>query len=154
METKTITGKGMGPMKPLPINLNQLGNPIIGNPPDVKNATPRSIDIIARVTIKDGTPNLVIIVATPVPIKNPAARVIAIAMETAITLSTPDAIIVVNIIAFITLENPTVDPTDKSISPEMITIVIPIAIIPLNEALRRILKKLLPVKKFGATNAK
>ena len=131
----TIIGTGMPSTYPFPNQANSLefaSKPVpIGFPSVNTNVAPRSMVMVARVTINGCSFPLDISTPFKAPTTNPTIKATGIA----IIESTPLA----SIIAATAPENPKIEPTDKSIPPVSITKVIPVAITALIEVCLRML---------------
>ena len=99
----------------------------------------RAMDIIPSVTTKDGIPAM----AISVPLMAPTSSEAPIAAGNASVMGSPACMITVVVMAEIS----TVEPTDRSIPPVMITAVMPMATIATKAKLRVTLNRLLGVAK-------
>lgn len=139
-----ITGKGIPNTYPPPIKPKFNGNPYIGLPPVTTMVRPLAILIVASVAINGGV--LILLVIKKLlnsPIKPP--RSIPAVIETIMLMPC------FNKMATNTEDSASVDPTDKSIPPEIITQVIPTATIAMIDTCLNTFKIFEAVKKYGDT---
>jgi hypothetical protein len=142
-----MTGTGMGPTAPLPNNSNPGGKGDIGNPPVSRNAALRRAVSSAREEMKLGMRSE----ARSIPMISPDK----LATESVRTTANgSDIFHCAVIIANKTPEKAAIEPTLKSISAAMITMVIPTPMIAIIDIWRKTLIKFRSVKKFGAARLK
>src|SRR5580704_382422 len=120
---------------------NGLGRPAIIRASEISMSSPRTAVIIPSVAMKGGTRPSWISTPLRTPRAAPAARAIRMEgrMGTAWVMRT----------ATRTLLNPTMEPTERSIPAEMMTMVIPIATTPMMATWRTRFERLLSVRKLG-----
>ncbi len=138
--TKIITGVGIGPIYPAPRNCHSLVTTLTGEPPVYTYASPLAIFIVARVTIKAGIVVLAMNKPLNIPISTPTKSPnIKAANNGRLYLETPPAAI--------QPERAIMEPTERSIPPRIITIVIAHAIYRLVDICLSTLKMFFGVRK-------
>ena len=141
-----MAGKGTPEMYPPPKKLYHGTRMGMGKPLVIMSATPRSAVNKARVVMKEGTSNFTRMTPVNTPRPKPTPIVAAMARGTlrppSIRRATTHA------------QRATADPTLRSISLAMMTMVMPKAMIPSMETARRILRKLSTLRKLGAETAR
>src|SRR6202011_5556373 len=120
---------------------NGFGRPAIMRASEISMSNPRTAVIIPSVAMKGGTRPSWISTPLSIPRDAPAAR--ATRMEE--IMGTPWVMSK----ATRTLLNPTIEPTERSMPAEMMTMVIPMATTPMIATWRTRFERLLNVRKFG-----
>src|SRR4051812_45272128 len=137
----TNTGKGMPATLPAPKKSNQPGKVVSGKPPVRRLAKPLSAANSASVVMNDGTLNHWRIL--PVKTPQPAPTISAVRLPTATAPPAPRlSVYSPQTQPRMQPANATPEPTDRSISPQMITAVMPKAMMPSMETVRSTLRKL------------
>src|SRR5450830_383538 len=144
-----IAGIGIENIWPAPILLYHSGSVVTGKPLDKTAATPNKTAIIPSVIINEGILKYVRSHPLNSPIITETITDKAIPASTPYSIGIPDLASKPVVRAMITPVSPTVDPIERSISPAIITIVIPNAITPCKEIFLSILSKFPGVKKPG-----
>jgi len=134
-----MAGTGMKPMVPAPIQLYQLGTVVSGKPPEMIAEIPNKTLSIPSVMMNEGILNFTRMNPLSNPISNPMSIAASIAKMTPISIAKPNRDNK-NPVTHVTIteDNAMDEPTDRSISPPMITIVIPIEITPVIAVARNI----------------
>ena len=135
------------------MKLNHSGNGLTGKPLVMIMEKPDKAVMEARVMMKVGTLNLFLISPARTPKEKPVARVVTPAMVIAAGRLKPAAASFLVSTAVSDPAKATAEPTLRSISPEMITMVMPKAMMPCMEVFRRTFSTLFMVAKPGAVKA-